>query len=116
MIATYEGEDVFLEDCEDPAESRGVESSLWEVVTLKSHYFIDVAQMATLILEKDVTDRRKTAEINMAELTKASYSSMTQVELKKRLKKVPVAFYAQPPTQLFDKHCESDFPGWSFDD
>ena len=110
------GEDVYMEDCEDPAESRGIESSLWEVDTLRSHYSADVAQMAALILEKDITDRKKTAEINMAQLTKASYSSMIQAELKKRMKRVSVAFYAQPPTKLFDKHTEADFEGWSFAD
>lgn len=84
--------------------------------TLKSHYYAAVAQMACVILEKDLTDRRKTAEINMGLLTKESYSSMISAELKKRVKRVPVAFYPKPPTKLFGEHCAEDFLGWSFDD
>eukprot|EP00951_Prasinocladus_malaysianus_P047118 scaffold648969_cov28-Prasinocladus_malaysianus.AAC.1 len=65
--------------------------------------------MAALLLEKDVTDRRKTSEINVELLTRESYSGMVSAELKKRLKRVPVAFYAQPPTKLFGVNSHDDF-------
>eukprot|EP00191_Tetraselmis_sp_GSL018_P021538 CAMPEP_0177578348 /NCGR_PEP_ID=MMETSP0419_2-20121207/296_1 /TAXON_ID=582737 /ORGANISM="Tetraselmis sp., Strain GSL018" /LENGTH=576 /DNA_ID=CAMNT_0019066777 /DNA_START=92 /DNA_END=1823 /DNA_ORIENTATION=- len=105
-------EDVFQMSCEDPAETRAIESSLWEIATLKAHYNPDVARMATMMLEKDITDRRKTAEIDIETLTCQSYSSMVEAELKRRLKRVPIAFYPNPPRKLFDDEMQTFFPGW----
>ena len=40
------GEDVFLEDESDPAKSRALESSLWEVASLRNHYCPQVSPFA----------------------------------------------------------------------
>jgi len=109
------GADPFAEECEDPAESRAIESSLWEVASLAGHYNPSVAEMARMLLEKDMTDRRKTAELNIGLFSKESYTSMIDAELKRRLKRVPVAFYASQPQRLFDDTCVAGFPGWSFE-
>ncbi|XP_060641650.2 nucleolar complex protein 4 homolog [Anolis sagrei] len=42
-------EDPYVMDEEDPSESRALESSLWEIKTLQSHYHPDVAKAATVI-------------------------------------------------------------------
>ena len=67
------------------------------------------------VLDKDLADRRKTAEVDVVPLLTSSYSVLASSELGKRLKRVPVAFYAQRPNQLFDADlCKDDFAGWSF--
>ena len=63
-------------------------------------------------LEKDLSDRRKTAEIDIAEILTASYASMFNTEAERRIKGVPTAFYQRAPTKLFDANCLADFPGW----
>ena len=45
-------EDPFLEDEEDPMETNAIESSLWEIVTLQSHYHPNVATLAKIISEQ----------------------------------------------------------------
>ncbi|KAI9189710.1 Maturation and nuclear export of 40S ribosomal subunits interacting protein [Blastocladiella emersonii ATCC 22665] len=44
--------DPFDMDAEDPAESKALESSLWEVVTLQKHYFPNVATMSKIFTQK----------------------------------------------------------------
>jgi U3 small nucleolar RNA-associated protein 19 len=65
------------------------------------------------MLDRDMTDRRKTSEVDVAPFFGASYASLAGQELGRRLKRVPTAFYAQPPKKLFDRNCESDFGGWT---
>ena len=57
-------EDPFVEDEDDPSECRALESSLWEMETLRSHYFPQVAKF-THVLDRDLSDRVKTAELPM---------------------------------------------------
>ncbi len=45
-------EDSFLEDQQDPMETNAIESSLWEIVTLQSHYHPNVATLAKIISEQ----------------------------------------------------------------
>jgi len=45
-------EDRFLMDEEDPMETNAIESSLWEIVTLQSHYHPNVATLAKIISEQ----------------------------------------------------------------
>lgn len=54
------------------------------------------------MLDKDLADRKKTAEVDIGPLLTLSYSGLTATELGRRLKHVPVAFYAQNPPELFD--------------
>ena len=64
------------------------------------------------MLDKDLTDRKKTSEVDIAPLLGDSYAAMVAAELKRRLKQAPVAFWAQPPTALFVQEAAADFPGW----
>ena len=45
-------EDPFLPDETDPMETRALESSLWEIVQLQSHYHPNVATIAKIISEQ----------------------------------------------------------------
>ena len=74
---------------------------------------MQVAAFAT-VLDKDLSDRKKTSEVELAPLLPESYASMVAAELKRRLKQAPVAFWARPPVALFSQDAASDFPGWEF--
>lgn len=53
QIMEQEGfSDPFLMDEEDPMETNAFESSLWEIVTLQSHYHPNVATLAKIISEQ----------------------------------------------------------------
>ena len=62
------------------------------------------AQVAAFVtvLDKDLTDRKKTAEVDIGPLLTSSYSELSAAELGRRLKHVPVAFYAQKAPELLD--------------
>ena len=93
-------DDPFLVDERDPAKTNALKSSLWEMETMRSHYFPQIPKMVSL-LERDLTDRVKTKELEMVDLVAASYGSLMAEELDVRLKKVPLATRAQPFTSIF---------------
>ena len=112
--ASKEGEDVFDIKMQDPALSRAVESSLWELVALKNHYCPQVSALCS-ILDKDLSNRRLTNEVDMDPVLGASYSSLLKQEAERRMKHVPLAFYKEIPQKLFDHGGDSikGFEGWS---
>lgn len=62
-------------------------------------------------VDKPLTDRRKTAELDIQAVVLESYGTMIRGELEKRLRKPPAtAFYepADAPTGLFS----TPLPGW----
>ena len=63
-------------------------------------------------LEKDLSDRRKTAEVDVADISTLSYASVFVSEAERRLKVVPTAFYQRAPHCLFDANSATDFAGW----
>ena len=66
------------------------------------------------VLDKDLADRKKTAEVDLVPLLAGSYTSLATTELSRRLKNVPVAFRAGKVTQLMEaEDCGPDFFGWS---
>lgn len=52
LLETQGMDDPFLEDEEDPMETNAIESSLWEIVTVQSHYHPNVATLAKIISEQ----------------------------------------------------------------
>jgi hypothetical protein len=50
------------------------------------------------VLDKDLSDRVRTSEIDIEPLLTSSYSSLFAQEAERRLKSVALAFYAQPPS------------------
>lgn len=109
--SVWQGQDVYDFDEKDPAQSRALESSLWEVKALKTHSCPSVS-MYCAILEKDLSNRRRTAEIDVEEVLHVSYGSLFMKEVKRRLKTAPVAFYREFPDKLFHNDSLDDFPGW----
>ncbi|KAL6782389.1 hypothetical protein ACKKBG_A06605 [Auxenochlorella protothecoides x Auxenochlorella symbiontica] len=104
--------DPYDAECADPAASRALESSLWEITALRRHANPQVSTYVG-VLERDLTLRSKTSEEDFAEAAQASYASLLDAELKKKLKAVPTAFYREPPTKLLHPGLMADFPGWS---
>jgi U3 small nucleolar RNA-associated protein 19 len=100
VAAPGAGEDPYDEAQPDPAHSRAVESSLWEVEALRRHYCPQVSTFVQ-VLDKDLSERAHTSEVDLDPLLAASYSSLIASEAGRRLKSAPVAFYARPPAALF---------------
>lgn len=59
-------------------------------------------------LDRDLTDRKKVAEIDMAPLLAGGYSTQLQAELSKKLRKPPSCAY-EGMGSLFD----AGLPGWT---
>lgn len=72
------------------------------------------AQVAAMVpvLEKDLRDRKKTAEISVSPLAAASYHSLITGMLAQRLKQAPTAYYADPPVSLADKAPGAQLVDW----
>ncbi len=64
------------------------------------------------VLDKDLGNRVKTSEVDLQPLLGLTYGAMFRAEAERRIKAVPLAFYQQPPTKVFDANCAADFPGW----
>lgn len=110
----WRGEDVYVAREVDPAKSRALESSLWELTALRRHADPSVANYCA-VLDKDVSDRRKTAEVDVSEALGASYTALFTREVERRLKQVPAAFYPSLPKGLFAEGGDgtvADFAGW----
>ncbi|CAK9211845.1 unnamed protein product [Sphagnum troendelagicum] len=109
------GRDPFLASEPDTAKCNALESSLWEIETLRSHYCPAVSRFVAS-LETDLTVRRKTTEVAVSDFSSGSYSTIFAEEVSKRLKAVPLAFYQTVPTTLFPENPTDDFLGWRFGD
>jgi U3 small nucleolar RNA-associated protein 19 len=94
--------DPFLEAEVDPARCAALESSLWELATLRQHYSPAVSRFVA-VLERELGNRKKTQEIDLSMLCGASYASMFAEENERRMKDVPLAFYeAEAPIAVWD--------------
>ncbi len=61
------------------------------------------------VLDRDLTDRARTAEVDIAPLLRASHSTLFEAEVARRLKAVPVA---APRTSLLDAADVDFLQGW----
>ncbi|CAJ2628308.1 unnamed protein product [Trifolium pratense] len=104
------GIDHFNIDESDPMKSGAMRSSLWEIDTARHHYCPPVSRSA-LSLETDLTVRGKTCDVNVGDVSAASYATILGSEITRRVKQVPLAFYKTTPSSLFS---ENDFAGWTF--
>lgn len=113
----WEGVDAYDENESNPADSKALESSLWELSVFRNHADPAVAQYCS-ILDKDLTNKIKHSEVDIDEVLTLSYASLFDREVKKRLKSVPTSIYSGTregiPKSLF---CHDDiklkFPGFS---
>ncbi|GAB7356212.1 hypothetical protein MBLNU459_g6792t1 [Dothideomycetes sp. NU459] len=85
-------DDPFDMECADPMETHAIDSSLWELETLQSHYHPNVATLAKIISEQ-FTKRSYSLE----DFLDHSYKDLIEAELgKKELKKAPVVEFEIP--------------------
>ncbi|KAI9746106.1 MAG: hypothetical protein M1818_000787 [Claussenomyces sp. TS43310] len=92
QILESEGmDDPFLADLDDPMNTNAIDSSLWEIVMLQSHYHPNVATLAKIISEQFSKQA-----YNLEDFLDHSYGSMLDAELSKEVKKVPVVEFEIP--------------------
>ena len=84
----------------DPMETDAIESSLWEIQMLQSHYHPNIATIARIISEQFT----KQAYI-LEDFLDHSYESMLDGELSKDIKKAPEVEY-DIPKRIFTKNRE----------
>ncbi|KAL2166381.1 hypothetical protein VTG60DRAFT_2891 [Thermothelomyces hinnuleus] len=90
-------EDPFLPDERDPMETRAIDSCLWEIVQLQSHYHPNVATIAKIISEQFTKQA-----YNLEDFLDHSYGSLLEAEMSKEVKKPPVIEY-MIPKRIFSK-------------
>lgn len=83
-IETDGVEDPFDMNEADPMETDAIESCLWELVCLQSHYHPNVATLAKIISEQFTKQ-----SYNLEDFLDHSYSEMLEAELAKDLKREP---------------------------
>lgn len=89
------GVDPFDANEPDPAKTRAIESSLWEMSSLTSHFHPNVATLAKILGEQFTKP-----SYNLEDFLDHSYTTMTDAEMRKKLKnQVSVAF--DKPTAFF---------------
>ncbi|KAL2142273.1 hypothetical protein VTI28DRAFT_1410 [Corynascus sepedonium] len=95
-------EDPFLPEEKDPMETRAIDSCLWEIVQLQSHYHPNVATIAKIISEQFTKQA-----YSLEDFLDHSYGSLLEAEMSKEVKKPPVIEY-MIPKRIFTK--ASDAP------
>ncbi|KAH7328877.1 CBF/Mak21 family-domain-containing protein [Stachybotrys elegans] len=84
-------EDPFLPEETDPMETQAIDSCLWEVVQLQSHYHPNIATISKILSEQFTKQ-----SYNMEDFLDHSYSSLLEAELSKDIRKPPVVEFHIP--------------------
>ncbi|RKF65533.1 Uncharacterized protein GcC1_119021 [Golovinomyces cichoracearum] len=84
-------DDPFVADEEDPMKTKAIDSSLWEIVMLQSHYHPNVATLAKILSEQFTKQ-----SYNIEDFLDHSYGSMLEAEHSKEVKKAPVVEFKIP--------------------
>lgn len=103
--ADYGTEDAFDMFQPDPILTNAIDSSLWEVETLQSHYHPNVASLARIISEQFTKQR-----YNVEDFLDHSYASMLEAELGRDSKKAPVVEW-RIPRWVFTEIAEEEETG-----
>ncbi|KAF4505062.1 hypothetical protein G6O67_007051 [Ophiocordyceps sinensis] len=85
-------QDVFAADEPDPMESGAINSCLWELVQLQSHYHPNIATISKIISEQFTKQ-----SYNMEDFLDHSYASLLEAEMAKEVRKAPVVEFHIPP-------------------
>ncbi|DBA01155.1 TPA: hypothetical protein N0F65_002290 [Lagenidium giganteum] len=94
-IVLKDGHDPYLSEEKDPAQCQALQSSLWELVSMKHHYNAEVAGKAKMFEEK-----KRHQFLELDDCYDISYKSIFDKQLKRKEKgKLPLAF--QPCSTLF---------------
>lgn len=88
-------EDPFVPEETDPMQTEAIESCLWEVVQLQSHYHPNVATIAKVLSEQFTKQT-----YNMEDFLDHSYHSLLDAEMGKPLRKTPVVEFHIPKRVL----------------
>ncbi|KAG7398769.1 Nucleolar complex protein 4 [Phytophthora boehmeriae] len=101
-IVLKNGHDPFVSDELDPMKCNALQSSLWELYTMKHHYNAEVALKAKMFEEK-----LRHQFLDLDDSLDITYKSIFDKQLKRKEKgKVPLAF--QPCKALFSQGSEED--------
>ncbi|KAJ5899960.1 hypothetical protein N7495_004704 [Penicillium taxi] len=90
----------------DPMRTDAIESSIWEIETLQSHYHPNVASIARIISEQFTKQA-----YSLEDFLDHTYQGMVQAELgtgERPLKKIPVVEYQIPKRIFTDRMLEED--------
>ncbi|KAI9374379.1 CBF/Mak21 family-domain-containing protein [Aspergillus egyptiacus] len=90
----------------DPDHTGAIDSSLWEIESLQSHYHPNVASIARIISEQFTKQ-----SYNLEDFLDYTYQGMAQAELgleEKPFKKIPVVEYQIPKRIFTDRMLEED--------
>jgi len=90
----------------DPMETDAIESSLWEIETLQSHYHPNVATL-TKIISEQFTKR----DYSLEDFLDHSYQGLIDAELGKDMKRAPVVEYEIPKRIFTTEEGELDRVG-----
>ncbi|KAJ4861144.1 CBF/Mak21 family domain-containing protein [Trichoderma breve] len=88
-------EDPFNATETDPMDTGAIDSCLWEIVQLQSHYHPNVATIAKILSEQFTKQ-----SYNMEDFLDHSYASLLDAEMAKDIKKAPVVEF-QIPKRVF---------------
>ncbi|XP_075424734.1 nucleolar complex protein 4 homolog isoform X2 [Ascaphus truei] len=88
--------DPYIMEETDPAKSRALESSLWELEALQKHYHADVVRAANVV-SRSLSEQ----ESDISEFLEMSSYELFDKEVKKKFKSVPLEF--EPVRGLFGK-------------
>jgi len=94
-ITEHGFDDPFDMEESDPMQTNAIDSSIWEIETLQSHYHPNVAMLAKIISEQFTKQ-----SYNLDDFLDYSYATLIDAELEKGMKKVPVIEY-QIPKKVF---------------
>lgn len=97
-LATEGMDDPFEPDVQDPMETHAIDSCIWEIVQLQSHYHPNVATIAKIVSEQFTKQF-----YNMEDFLDHSYASLLEAEMGKNIRKAPVVEF-QIPKRIFLPH------------
>jgi U3 small nucleolar RNA-associated protein 19 len=88
--------DPFLPNETDPMHTEAIESCLWELVQLQSHYHPNVATISKIISEQFTKQ-----SYNIEDFLDHSYATLLEAEIAKEIKKAPVTEFHIPKKVFF---------------
>ncbi|KAF5654492.1 NOC4 nucleolar protein [Fusarium heterosporum] len=94
-INEHGAEDPFLSEEADPMQTQAIDSCLWELVQLQSHYHPNVATITKII-----SDQFTKQSYNIEDFLDHSYATLFEAEMAKDVKKAPVIEF-QIPKKVF---------------
>lgn len=95
-------EDPFDPEEEDPMATGAIDSCIWEIVQLQSHYHPNVATIAKIVSEQFTKQF-----YNLEDFLDHSYASLLEAEMTKSVKKAPVVEFQIPKRILLPQDADA---------